>query len=92
MADRIGLGVARQRGLCLAAVLLLIAAVTELILGIKAEGKSLESIADPCLANSNCAQILNDAVVRFAPGADGPCAGPVRLPPSFCAVARLMWC
>jgi hypothetical protein len=34
-------------GYALAAALLIIAAVTELILGIDAEGKSLESIADP---------------------------------------------
>jgi hypothetical protein len=31
----------------LAAALLLLAAATELVLGIDAEGKSLESIADP---------------------------------------------
>jgi hypothetical protein len=34
-------------GYSLAAALLLIAAGTELVLGIDAEGKSLESIADP---------------------------------------------
>ena len=34
-------------GYALAAALLLAAAATELVLGIDAEGKSLESIADP---------------------------------------------
>jgi hypothetical protein len=47
LAHRSGSAWRVSAGYALAAALLLIAAGTELVLGIDAEGKSLESIADP---------------------------------------------